>query len=44
MQHTAMEKIRWLAPALLLLLALLLSACLSPQYAQNLRDYLASIS
>ncbi len=44
MQHTAMEKIRWLAPALLLLLALLLSACLPPQYAQNLRDYLASIS
>ena len=44
MQHSAMEKIRWLAPALLLLLALLLSACLPPQYAQNLRDYLASIS
>ena len=38
------DKIRWIVPALLLLLALLLSLCLSPKYAQNLVDYLASIS
>ena len=36
-----MERLRWLAPIVLMLLALILSLCLPSQYAQNLRDYLA---
>lgn len=42
--HCTIGKLRWVAPVLLLVLALILSLFLSPQYAQNLQDYLASIS
>ncbi len=34
------ERLRRLAPIVLMLLALVLSLCLPPQYTQNLRDYL----